>query len=392
MPRDRVRVAFTLIELLVVIAIIGVLVGILLPAVQAAREAARRMSCSNHLKQIGLAVHNYHSAYRNAPVQGTGTYVSPDDPIGTNSFQLSFLVGVLPFIEQQSLWQQIRNPYFDAGPPAVAFNAMGPSPRNRNYPPWTTEVPGFRCPSDPGAGLPSLGRTNYAACMGDATDFTNDGAWVRPGGIWQRTRLSQMRASSRGFFVSHERMRFRDVLDGLTNTIMLGEITTDLADRDIRTATSLNNGWANGVHDRGTMCRSQIDPSRPRFWIAAGDPGAPMIDATGEQGRGFRWADQSLNMTTFNTILAPNREMCSGASAGSPGQLPPSSRHPGGCHIVMGDGAVHFVTDSIEAGDPASGTVVNGGSGPRAPGSPSPYGLWGSLGTRAGHEVFDDEF
>ena len=110
MNKQKRTGGFTLVELLVVIAIIGVLVGLLLPAVQAAREAARRMSCSNNYKQIGLAVHNYHSAYSQLPLHATGT----DDVNGrdmwdrqgdntTANRRLSFLVGLLPFVEQQAL-------------------------------------------------------------------------------------------------------------------------------------------------------------------------------------------------------------------------------------------------------------------------------------------------
>ncbi|MFG0287793.1 MAG: type II secretion system protein, partial [Rhodopirellula sp. JB044] len=96
---NRARSGFTLVELLVVIAIIGVLVGLLLPAVQAAREAARRMSCSNNFKQIGLAVHNYHSAYNQLPINKTGTGILPgtnwwDDSTIANNQQLSWLVGL----------------------------------------------------------------------------------------------------------------------------------------------------------------------------------------------------------------------------------------------------------------------------------------------------------
>ena len=106
------RAAFTLVELLVVIAIIGILVGLLLPAVQAAREAARRMSCSNNFRQIGLGLHNYHSAYKQLPTQlgGTGNDLQGADRyfLGsdrTNNQSLSFIVGLTPFIEQQALWE-----------------------------------------------------------------------------------------------------------------------------------------------------------------------------------------------------------------------------------------------------------------------------------------------
>ena len=107
------KAGFTLVELLVVIAIIGVLVGLLLPAVQAAREAARRMSCSNNFKQIGLGLHNYHSAYKNLPKNCGGTYRIRNINSGdlSNRNWLSWLAGTLPFVEQQALWEQIANPF-----------------------------------------------------------------------------------------------------------------------------------------------------------------------------------------------------------------------------------------------------------------------------------------
>ena len=122
MSHPRQRRGFTLVELLVVIAIIGVLVGLLLPAVQAAREAARRMSCSNNFKQIGLAIHNYHSAYKQLPMQAHGTgwrdttnggmnynFMSALGPPGHNRLELSALVGMTPFMEQQAIWEVISN-------------------------------------------------------------------------------------------------------------------------------------------------------------------------------------------------------------------------------------------------------------------------------------------
>ncbi|MEE2938664.1 MAG: DUF1559 domain-containing protein, partial [Planctomycetota bacterium] len=141
--RDRLS-GFTLVELLVVIAIIGVLVGLLLPAVQAAREAARRMSCSNNFKQIGLGLHNYHSAFKQLPTQlgGTGGNLQGGDRYflasdRTNNQSLSFLVGLTPYVEQQALWEQISNPSTtdlnNPGVPRVpAWPAMGPTVTMQN--------------------------------------------------------------------------------------------------------------------------------------------------------------------------------------------------------------------------------------------------------------------
>ena len=133
MSRSRYsRLGFTLVELLVVIAIIGVLVGLLLPAVQAAREAARRMSCSNNFKQIGLAIHNYHSAYKQIPTQhgGTGLRVGANSwwegSATTNHEELSAFVGLTPFMEQQALWEKISNPSMDTVTPGFTIpNTFG---------------------------------------------------------------------------------------------------------------------------------------------------------------------------------------------------------------------------------------------------------------------------
>ena len=248
--RTRSSDGFTLVELLVVIAIIGVLVGLLLPAVQAAREAARRMSCSNNFKQIGLAMHNYHSAYKQLSIHSGGTSIDPTLPGDwwqpgdqCNRMQLSILVGLTPFVEQQAVWEQIANPnVVDLTAPGTqrspAWPAMGPTPtdednvhgsgvnlRNTAYPPWMTEIPTFRCPSDPGVGLPAMGRTNYAACLGDAVRFHDTGPFNRDLRDNALANWREIRASGRGVYVTRYETKFRDILDGLANTIDPGQGT-----------------------------------------------------------------------------------------------------------------------------------------------------------------------
>ena len=142
-PSKSYRFGFTLVELLVVIAIIGILVGLLLPAVQAAREAARRMSCSNNFKQIGLAIHNYHSAYKQLPMHSGGTRPSPaaggwwQPGDGSNRMRLSIFVGLTPFMEQQALWETISNPSVvdldnPGTPRTTPWPAMGPTPTDED--------------------------------------------------------------------------------------------------------------------------------------------------------------------------------------------------------------------------------------------------------------------
>lgn len=399
--RTAKKSAFTLVELLVVIAIIGVLVGLLLPAVQAAREAARRMSCSNNFKQIGLAIHNYHSAYNRVPANGIGTVSTPSSGSAwwnsnatANNRRLSTLVGILPFVEQQGLWEQISNPMDFDGDGVIDFQAMGPTPDNIDYTPWATEIPGFRCPSDPGVGLPALGRSNYASCLGDGSWETMVGPWdgdlLEPVSTYRFTRAQ---AGHRGFFRPRDaRGRFRDILDGLSNTIAMGEIATYLGDRDARLSlpndggTLGGNGAANAaIRDNPGVCDTFVDPARPSTWLNGA--------SRETRARGFRWADFKQIFNGCFTILPPNDIYCARHNGDDlSGTAPMSSRHQGGVHVLMGDGAVKFITDSIDAGNRNHGDVWVNGTGARAPGSQSPYGLWGALGTRAAKEVIDEEF
>lgn len=408
MTRVSSRPAFTLVELLVVIAIIGVMVGLLLPAVQAAREAARRMSCGNNFKQIGLAMHNYHAAYNQLPRHGGGTKSAPfpdannnwwTQYANNNSWQLSALVGATPFMEQQALWEQISNPADINKDGTVDYPAMGPCPNYTaapQYTPWFTEIPTLRCPSDPGVGLPALGRTNYALCLGDSIAYQREGLLQRqntdPAGNPTNSGQAQNhRAGMRGVFATHQSLGFRDILDGTANTIMLGEIATDLGDRDKRTMPSQHGsaGWSPNLRDNPTWCetvQNYVNPARPQFWLDT----TPIAGAT--QGRGYRWADYDPKMTMFFTILPPNRETCGPHNGGNYFMGTTSSRHQGGTHVLMADGAVKFITDSIEAGNSRAGMVYNTTTGPQSAGSQSPYGLWGALGTRATKEVINTEF
>ena len=399
---------FTLVELLVVIAIIGILVGLLLPAVQAAREAARRMSCSNNFKQIGLAIHNYHSTYKRLPMHQGGTHGAGASLAGngSNRLDLSALVGITPFMEQQALWEQISNPYrVTEGGVGIGniYQAMGPWPgrplsANTNgaggfYSPWMTDIPTLRCPSDPGIGLPAQGRTNYAVCMGDSLDTTWGGYRNRTTGVQVTTGTPRyfirVKAAQRGFFVNQRSNRFRDTLDGLSNTICAGEIATDLGDNDIRT-TPVDGAIAVISINGNTSCRGFIDPERPSFWLSS----APIIGSV-EQRRGSKWAYGAPLNGQMNTILPPNSELCiNNTNPVSITIASASSRHQGGAHVLMGDGAVIFMTDSVEAGDASRGQVGENAANndPQSvPGAQSPYGLWGALGTRSSKESIEEQ-
>ena len=413
-PSPHKSRGFTLVELLVVIAIIGVLVGLLLPAVQAAREAARRMSCSNNFKQIGLGIHNYHSAFDQLPQHKGGTYRDGNGHSGSttdrsrsnNALLLSIFVPLAPFIEQQAIWEQISNPNIKQATgadltAATAWPPMGGPPGEPEYIAWITELPTLRCPSDPGTGVPANGRTNYAACIGDSHIWNERGP-LRTTGSGAGTKWdfdhsdchANARTANRGMFAPRTQTRFRDTLDGLSNTIMGGEIATDLGDRDKRTI-SLNSP-AN-LHNMPRRCvrDNLIDPERPQFWVATLKQATSGGESTNNNwlereshARGFRWADGQTPFSAITTIRPPNAELCANSNFSSEMIAPPSSRHQGGVHVLMGDGAVKFITDSIEAGN-QDATMIHWNENP---GGASPYGLWGALGSRAAKEVIDEEF
>ncbi|QEF99084.1 hypothetical protein Mal15_31440 [Stieleria maiorica] len=410
MNRHRYHNGFTLLELLVVVGVIGILVGLLLPAVQASREAARRMSCSNNFKQIALGVAQYHDAFGFLPPHGTGTFNNANDAAKTNQFRLSFLVSITPFLGQTPVWNTISGQWIGPVPGSDALAAeddffdmsmdsmdglgdvnhpypkMGPSPSMGSYLPWAMEIGTYRCPSDPGIGSPALGRTNYAACLGDAIEGLDQGLWRYEDSKWSPSGQTQVLATGRGMFVPRMVTSLDDVTDGLSTTIMMGEIATDLGDKDTRTVPSTGNGWAGGLLGDAQICRPQIDPERPRFWDARGQVTLP---ARRGQGRGYRWADAMPLMSGCNTTSPPNTQLCFGGDSTTIGTLSVSSRHQGGGHVAMGDGSIHFITDSIECGE-LKGSVTLEGQGHLSPGSPSPFGLWGALGTRNQHELIDE--
>ncbi len=404
------RRGFTLVELLVVIAIIGVLVGLLLPAVQSAREAARRMSCSNNFKQIGLALHNYHSAYNQLPRQmgGSGGTVASPSPL-SNYHNLSWIVPILPFIEQQALWEQIANPNAEQVDSVGAITtksppwpAMGPGPWQAGYIPWNTQVPALMCPSDPAVRFENLfARTNYAACQGDhaylvasggknranqyenTTTHNDGGLWGSPGNATVAANVnaaaSVARGTNRGFFWARHTTKFRDVLDGLSNTIACGEVVISAGNREVNAELSTGHGKSTLVTENALdiqSCLDRIDPSNPTRLTGS-------ISTALDRAKASKWVDGRTWYTGFQTILTPNKPSCyNNTDDRAMGWTTASSRHQGGVHVLMGDGAVKFITDSIEGGDLYA---------TRSTGQQSPYGLWGKLGTRASAEVIDEE-
>lgn len=386
MKYTKSKRGFTLVELLVVIAIIGVLVGLLLPAVQAAREAARRMSCSNNFKQIGLALHNYHSAYKEFPKQMGGTYDLTSGATESNQNNLSWLVGLTPFMEQQALWEVISNPYNknrDGTVRTPAYPPMGPSPVDTNYLPWLTQIPTLRCPSDPVISLSTRSAvSNYAACTGDNIHEHHYGG-VGSNGVpdtsgggstWNERYLKRL---DRGFFFTRHTTKFRDIQDGLSNTIAAGEIIIGAEKNDVRGSMHIE-GNVHRYPPKRPDWETRKDPERPQFWGST---------ATIRGVRGEFWALGRPFHSGFTTTISPNGA-CVGRAWNNRGYFGASSHHQGGAHVLMGDGSVIFVTDSIEAGDQVGTTAI--GSANFQPGAPSPFGLWGSLGTKNTKEQIED--
>ncbi len=349
---------FTLVELLVVIAIIGILVGLLLPAVQAAREAARRMSCGNNMKQLGLAIHNYESTYKRAPVGGFFP-----DPAATFSFRrTSGHIAFLPYMEQSALYDRIVGDYQQRTATQLSNGAM--SPWDTGYAPFRTRIPTLQCPSDnyrpdnPN----DIGPTNYMFSRGDTT-WDHNPNW---NGNGQR--------GLRGFFACNQRYgEFSNVMDGLSNTIAMSErvVARPGGRRLVKEGGTAVNLGAAFRNDNPALC---IAPSNVSGGIYVG--------GVGEWG-GRRWTDGAPAFTGCTTILGPNKGSCTqGGWDGEDGIYEPSSYHTGGVQTVFGDGSVRFISDSIDTGN----TSLPPPDHPSMGRVNSPYGTWGALGSIKGKD------
>lgn len=381
------RGAMTVLELTVVMMIMGVLVALLLPAVHSIRESSRRMTCQTRLRQVALAMHHYHSAFGHLPMQGGGTRTEATRPMGSgenwlgNQFSLSCFVSILPYVEQQALWEQISHPMPSTKHYPIIGNswpAMGPFPTEKTYSPWATEITTYQCPSQP-TPLYS-GGINFAVCLGDAVDQIDWGDWQYDLSVdrWQPNDRSRVNTSCRGAWVMRRFCRLASIKDGLSQTLLLGEIRRAVGDNHVTTEPARFNGEApDGVWMSATTCDSLMDPLRPGFWQPL-----TQLRPSSEASRGASYASGWTTVTSFNAINSPNGPVCLASHIASAGHLPPSSHHPGGVHTAMADGSVRFVSDSIHAGDPDSQTVF-WTEGQSASSGESPFGVWGAMATRA---------
>ena len=346
--RPGPRAGFTLIELLVVIAIIAVLIALLLPAVQQAREAARRTQCKNNLKQLGLALHNYHDTYGVFPFRQIGGAM----PKAGNS-RWSGLVSILPQLEQGPLFEQFQS----ASSPSDTVNTVlnpwsAPTGGWQGYvngqAPFQQKIAGFLCPSTPeklGSGNAAPG--NYVFCVGDDWNFNQ--------------------TNPRGLFGVGSRNSMGSITDGTSNTIVMGEIITPSGSRtEGRGAINVMPSATTGTP---LDCLATWDSGRDEF--AAG------ATLRGED-RGTRWADGGSFFAAFNTVLPPNAGpacMVGDTDSGN-GILPAGSHHSGGAQFLLGDGSVRFISENINTGN--LGLTPTGGQ--------SVYGVWGALGSKSGGE------
>ena len=195
-------------------------------------------------------------------------------------------------------------------------------------------------------------------------------------------------------------MKFRDCLDGLSNTIAAGEVVTSGGKHEIiadfaRRIPMRAPGARNNTILQPSLCKTgaHIDPERPQFYARNA-----VVSGSLSQAKACRWADSRSFYTAFNTILPPNNPNCveNGGDGNTSGVISTAgSRHQGGAHILMGDGSVNFITDSVDAGDATLPTVCIQRSSvvgvASIPGFPSPYGLWGALGTRDAGEPIEEQ-
>ncbi|MBA4032671.1 MAG: prepilin-type cleavage/methylation domain-containing protein [Planctomyces sp.] len=331
---------FTLIELLVVIAIIAILIALLLPAVQQAREAARRTQCKNNLKQLGLALHNYHD---NSLVFPPG-WIGYNANNSANAFSgWGWNAMILPFLDQAPLYNTIQ-------PSRSMFDATGTAP-NINTTAVGAQLGALRCPSDVGSATitnsPStatgttpanstvpFGRSTYPGVLGFYNNGTNiigcDGASATiPGTLTT--------ANFRGIFAENSRVGIRDMTDGTSNSIVVGERYTPASDNISGTYYRGHGAWA-GAFNR--------------------------VDAFGVSsavGDTVHRINSSITSTGVSTNTPVNA--LTAASNGPRGQTTGfSSMHTGGAHFLLGDGTVRFISENIDVSIYRNLSQVNDGN------------------------------
>jgi len=305
----RSRLGFTLIELLVVIAIIAILVALLLPAVQQAREAARRSSCKNNLKQIGLALHNYHDTHNCLPI---GAMNQNPNSLHVRAPNWAWNAHLAPAMELSASYDALR----------VGENPMAALSDSRKAI-LQTPVPAWRCPSDVGPDIQEDFVDRQAHDLTNTVDVplvtvnyvaVNSAGNIRPNADNDNDgNLREVNDDATGAFYRNSKIRFRDITDGLTNTLLVGERVYQKSDN------------------------SNNRPGAGTGWLSPGADGNHNSKMAATHGSGFR----KLN--------CPENAECRRAFL---------SNHKGGVQFVMGDGSVRFLSENIEH-DTGGGTNEN---------------------------------
>jgi prepilin-type N-terminal cleavage/methylation domain-containing protein/prepilin-type processing-associated H-X9-DG protein len=299
------RVGFTLVELLVVIAIIGILVSMLLPAVQSAREAARRMQCSNNLKQTGLALHNYHAAFGMFPF-GNVTGPAPN----LNNYGHSWYIGIMPFLEQQTVYDRFdfigTAPLYITG--WTGANDAGSNAKNRVLL-QDIEFPVMRCPSSP---LPKFNTGLVNKVPLSPSYAGNSGAMNHPSAVNHGGGSNVYWVSQGGILLNNVRVSIDNVSDGATNTLLVVE----------------QSDWC--INGSGTRVYCSADCFH----------GFSM-------GHGHDGSNRVFNITTTMHRLGDKSATATGVGGNCGSNSPIQSAHPGGANVTLADGSVQFLTEGI---------------------------------------------
>jgi len=335
------RRAFTLIELLVVIAIIAVLISLLLPAVQSAREAARRAQCVNNLKQIGLALHNYHST---AGVFPMGSSQGPFDYQGdTTGFPAwdswSAQALMLGYLEQGPLYNAVNFSF--------AVTWYGQSSYATNSTTFETKIATFLCPSDGNAGTASSYQNNYNGAI-DAARVGN--SYHASVGTSTYNCCTPLAVNTTGLFGYARGSTIADITDGTSNTIAYSEALVGAKYAGPYPGNSTGN-----VPSAGTANVTNVATVPNAIALLQTDNQTCYTAwlTTGQQGRGEHWGAGAMGYSMFNTVYPPNFTKWSAcrmdccAQAEHAHYQNANSNHPGGVNALFADGSVKFIKSSI---------------------------------------------